>query len=101
MTTTKQVTQQDVWMAKRRIAPIVSKSPLIYSDQLSDYAGIPVHLKLENLNVSHSFKIRGAANKILSLSPEEQERGVTTFSTGNFGMSVAYVARQLDRKSVV
>src|SRR5699024_6611814 len=48
-----------------------------------------------NLNVSGSFKIRGAANKILSLTAEEQERGVTTFSTGNFGMSVAYVAKQL------
>ncbi|ALX50269.1 pyridoxal-phosphate dependent enzyme [Lentibacillus amyloliquefaciens] len=99
--TAKQVTQQDVWAAKQRIAPIVSKSPLIYSDQLSDYAGIPVHLKLENLNVSHSFKIRGAANKILSLSPEEQERGVTTFSTGNFGMSVAYVAGQLGIDAII
>ncbi|SFE21954.1 threonine dehydratase [Lentibacillus persicus] len=96
-----QVTQQDVWNAKRRIAPIVSKSPLIFSEQLSEYTGIPIHLKLENLNVSHSFKIRGAANKILSLSSEEQARGVTTFSTGNFGMSVAYVARQLGINAII
>lgn len=98
---TNQVTQQDVWNAKRRIAPIVSKSPLIFSEQLSEYTGIPIHLKLENLNVSHSFKIRGAANKILSLSSEEQARGVTTFSTGNFGMSVAYVARQLGINAII
>ncbi|GGJ87499.1 hydroxyectoine utilization dehydratase EutB [Lentibacillus kapialis] len=97
----KHVTQHDVWTAKQRISTIVSKSPLIYSDKLSAYAGIPIHLKLENLNVSHSFKIRGAANKILSLSPEEQERGVTTFSTGNFGMSVAYIAKQLGLQAII
>ncbi|HLR61572.1 MAG TPA: hydroxyectoine utilization dehydratase EutB [Lentibacillus sp.] len=99
--TAKSVTQHDVWAAKQRISPILSKSPLIYSDKLSEYVGAPIHLKLENLNVSNSFKIRGAANKILSLSPEEQEHGVTTFSTGNYGMSVAYIAKQLGMKAII
>ncbi len=91
----KPVVLRDVWEAKKRISSIVKKSPLIYSPALSEFAGMSVHLKLENLNVSDSFKIRGATNKILSLTPEELERGVTTFSTGNFGMSVAYVAKKL------
>jgi len=99
--TVKSVTQRNVWEAKQRISSIVSKSPLIYSDKLSEYAGIPIHLKLENLNVTNSFKIRGATNKILSLSPEERALGVTTFSTGNFGLSVAYVAKQLGIKAII
>lgn len=91
----KSVVLRDVWKAKKRISSVVKKSPLIYSPVLSEFAGTSVHLKLENLNVSDSFKIRGATNKILSLTPEKQERGITTFSTGNFGMSVAYVAKKL------
>ncbi|QKY70030.1 hydroxyectoine utilization dehydratase EutB [Lentibacillus sp. CBA3610] len=99
--TAKPVTQRDVWEAKQRIAPIISRSPLIYSETLSKLTGSTVHLKLENLNPSHSFKIRGAANKIFSLSPEELERGVTTFSTGNFGMSVAYIAKQFGIRAII
>ncbi|WP_106496533.1 pyridoxal-phosphate dependent enzyme [Lentibacillus sp. Marseille-P4043] len=86
---------RDIWEARKRISPIVTKPPLIYSQALSDFTGTSVHLKLENLNVSGSFKIRGAANKILSLTPAEMERGITTFSTGNFGVSVAYIAKKL------
>lgn len=92
---------RDIWKARESISPIVKKSPLIYSPGLSEFAGTSVHLKLENLNVSDSFKIRGAANKILSLTPDQQKRGVTTFSTGNFGMSVAYIARQLGIKAII
>lgn len=97
----KDIILRDVWQARKRIAPIIQRSPLIYSLALSELAGTSVHLKLENLNVSSSFKIRGAANKLLSLSNEEKIRGVTTFSTGNFGMSVAYVAKRLGIKAVI
>ena len=60
-----------------------------------------VHLKLECLQNTGSFKVRGAANKILSLSGEEKQNGVITFSTGNHGKAVAYVAGQAGIKSVV
>jgi threonine dehydratase len=60
-----------------------------------------VHLKLESLQNTGAFKVRGAANKILSLTTEEQKRGVITFSTGNHGKAVAYVARQTGIKAVV
>ncbi|MEC5423052.1 hydroxyectoine utilization dehydratase EutB [Virgibacillus sp. C22-A2] len=95
------VTLRDIWIARKRITPFINRTPLIYSPALSEIAGTSVHLKLENLNVSGSFKIRGAANKILSLTSEEKSRGVTTFSTGNFGMSVAYLAQQIGIKAVI
>lgn len=95
------ITLKDIRIAHKRIAPIVKSSPLIYSPALSEDAGTSIYLKLENLNVSGSFKIRGAANKMLSLTSEQQKRGVTTFSTGNFGMSVAYLAKELGIKAII
>ena len=97
----KSVGLRAIWQARKRIAPIIPKSPLIYSPELSKLTGAYVHLKLENLNPSGSFKIRGAANKIISLSKDEQQRGITTFSTGNFGLSVAYMAKNLGIKAVI
>lgn len=92
---------RDIYAARKRIAPFVSKTPLIYSAALSEIAHTSVHLKLENLHITDSFKLRGAANKMLSLTTEQRKRGVTTFSTGNFGMSVAYLADQLKIKAVI
>ncbi|MEW9667440.1 hydroxyectoine utilization dehydratase EutB [Ammoniphilus sp. 3BR4] len=94
-------TIRDVWAARKRIAPIVKRTPLIYSNRLSEIAEASVYLKLENMHDIGAFKVRGAANKILSLSPEEQKRGVSTFSTGNHGQAVAYVAQKLGIKAVV
>ncbi|MEN1967477.1 hydroxyectoine utilization dehydratase EutB [Lentibacillus sp. N15] len=90
------VVLRDIWKARQRIASIVQKTPLIFSPALSEATGTSVYLKLENINVTGSFKIRGAANKMLSLTPEQRKRGVTTFSTGNFGLSVAYLAKKLE-----
>ncbi|WP_156291506.1 hydroxyectoine utilization dehydratase EutB [Oceanobacillus salinisoli] len=97
----KAVNLQDVWKARSRIAPIVQHTPLMFSEELSQLTGKSVYLKLENLNTTNSFKIRGAANKILSLTDEERNKGITTFSTGNFGLSVAYVAKKLGIKAVI
>lgn len=98
---TKQVTIRDVWEARKRIAPLINKTPLIISHALSEYIGTPVYLKLENLHEIGAFKVRGAANKILSLSYEEQKRGVTTFSTGNHGLAVAYISQMLGIRAVI
>ncbi|TMN21477.1 pyridoxal-phosphate dependent enzyme [Lentibacillus cibarius] len=95
------LTQRDVWEAQKRISPDAVNTPLIYSPVLSEMTGSAIYLKLENLNDSGSFKIRGASNKILSLSLEEQKRGITTFSTGNFGVSVATVAQKLGIRAVI
>ncbi|WP_273854281.1 hydroxyectoine utilization dehydratase EutB [Guptibacillus spartinae] len=93
------LTLQDIWIAKKRIALFVKTTPLLHSERLSRESETTAYLKLESLQETGSFKLRGAANKILSLSEEERRKGVTTFSTGNHGLAVAYVARQLGVKA--
>ena len=60
-----------------------------------------LYLKPENLQPIGAFKLRGAYNKIASLSPEERGRGVITYSSGNHGQGVAYAARALGAKAVI
>ncbi|WP_337192728.1 pyridoxal-phosphate dependent enzyme [Halobacillus halophilus] len=86
---------RDVWIARKRMESIVKPTPLVYSEFLSGHAAQPVYLKLEQSHPTGSFKIRGAANKLLSLTDEEKQRGVTTFSTGNHGIATAYVAGRM------
>jgi threonine dehydratase len=95
------VTIRHIWEARKRVAPIINRTPLIHSSILSERVGRPVYLKLENVHEIGAFKVRGAANKILSLSEEEKKKGVATFSTGNHGMAVAYVAKKLGIHAVV
>jgi threonine dehydratase len=90
-----------IWAARRRIAPYVRRTPLEYSTALSDAAGCPVWLKLECWQETGSFKVRGAASAITRLPRETRDRGVVTFSTGNHGLAVAWVARQLGVKATV
>src|SRR3954471_7895648 len=82
---------EDVEAARERIAGIVLRTPLVPLDL---GAGMPdVRLKLENLQPTNAYKIRGAANAVAMLSPEERARGVWTISAGNAGQGVAYAAR--------
>ncbi|MBH0230360.1 pyridoxal-phosphate dependent enzyme [Halobacillus yeomjeoni] len=92
---------KEMWKAQKRIRSIVEETPLVYSDALSRRLNKQVYLKLEQTHPTGSFKIRGAANKLLSLSESDRKKGVTTFSTGNHGISVAYVAEQLGMTCVV
>jgi threonine dehydratase len=92
---------QDVFLARQRCHGFAHKTPLLHSVPLSSSTGREVYLKLENLQQTGSFKIRGAVNKLLSLSPAERERGVIAFSTGNHGRAVAYVAAQLGIRAVI
>lgn len=88
-------TLRDVFKARRRIENLVRRTAAVESPVLSDRAGATVHLKLECLQHTGSFKVRGACNRILAFSDEERRRGVVTFSTGNHGKAVAYVAGRL------
>jgi len=88
-------TLRDIYAARRRIAPLIQRTPLIRSEALSARTGRNVYLKLENVQQTGAFKLRGAANRLLTLSAEERARGVVTVSTGNHGRAVAYVGRQL------
>lgn len=92
----------DVWTAAGRIYPVVSETPIVESPQVATLAGASsIGLKLELLQPTGSFKVRGATNTILSLSDEEKVRGVITFSTGNHGRAVSYVAHQVGVKAIV
>ncbi|MFZ7103300.1 MAG: hydroxyectoine utilization dehydratase EutB [Peptococcaceae bacterium] len=94
-------TIRDIWKARLRIYPRIKKTPVIKSPVLSEKSGSAVYLKLETCQKTGAFKIRGAANKIMSLSPREQQHGVTTFSTGNHGLAVAYLAGRLKIPAVI
>lgn len=95
------VTMRDIYLARRRIAPLVRRTPLVPSPLLSELGGATVHLKLENLQETGSFKIRGASNNVLSLSDDQKARGVMTVSTGNHGRAVSYVARREGVRAVI
>jgi len=92
---------QKIWEARKQIKPLISSTPLIHSLPSSEKIDSNVYLKLENLQKTGSFKVRGAANKILNLTEEEKKCGVATFSTGNHGLAVAYVAQKLGIQSTI
>jgi threonine dehydratase len=98
-------TLRDIYLARQQIYPLARQTPLIHSPALSTVLSAEgetaVYLKLETVQEIGAFKIRGAANKILSLAPDQKERGVVTVSTGNHGRAVAYVARQIGIRAVV
>lgn len=81
-------------IAAERIRPFARETPLLQSPGLAELVGTRVFLKCENLQVTGSFKARGALNKLLSLSAEERARGVVTASSGNHGAATAYAGRQ-------
>ncbi|MGB2910109.1 MAG: pyridoxal-phosphate dependent enzyme, partial [Anaerolineales bacterium] len=91
----------EVFLAKKRIRPIIYRTPLVPSSRLAEPLGTNVFLKLESLQVTGSFKIRGAANKLSVLSENERQRGVITVSSGNHGRAVAYVAKEVGVQAVI
>ena len=91
----------DVEAARDRLAGVVYETPCAFSQSLSDMTGARVFVKLENLQMTGSFKERGAANVLLQLSPEERRRGVVTASAGNHGLAVAFHAARLGIAAVI
>jgi threonine dehydratase len=83
-----------VLAARQRIAELVVRTPLERSDWLSERAGHDVYLKLECWQRTRSFKLRGAANAVLSLPTAARQGGLVTASAGNHGMAVALAARE-------
>jgi threonine dehydratase len=89
------ISLQDIQHARKAIAPFVKSTPLVRSQFLSSYCNGDVFLKLENLQITNSFKIRGAFNRLLRLSAKEKG-GIVTASAGNHGQAVAHAARKLN-----
>jgi threonine dehydratase len=84
---------QPILQAQRRIAPFLSRTPLVRSAYLSARTGAEVWLKLECRQPTGSFKVRGALNKIGLLTPEEKARGLVAASAGNHALGVGYAVQ--------
>ena len=95
------VTVQDIEQAAKRLEQVVQKTPLQYSKRLSKKYNADIYLKREDLQEVRSFKIRGAFNKMSSLTEEERARGVVCASAGNHAQGVAYSCNLLKTKGVI
>ena len=91
----------DIAEAQERIAGHVVGTNLALSPILTNVAGVPIYLKLENHQLTGSFKVRGATNAVLCLSDDERKRGVVGVSTGNHGRGLAYAAKQAGVRCVI
>ena len=86
---------KDTIKARERIRDYVYDTPLIRLDYISEVLGTSVYAKMENMQRTNSFKIRGALNKVRKLSDEELQRGLVTASSGNHGKAIATCAKML------
>src|ERR1700735_2547679 len=91
----------DVLAARERLRDHVYYSPCARSEMLSKLTGQQVYLKLENLQMTGSFKERGALNRLSLLSKEEAARGVVAASAGNHAQGVAYHATRLGVRAII
>jgi threonine dehydratase len=98
------VSLAEIRAAAERIAKIIVHAPLVrapFEGISGRGTGKEIYLKAESLQPIGSFKLRGAANKILQLTPDEIRRGVITYSSGNHAQGVAYAAREVGAKAVI
>jgi len=91
----------EIKKAQDHIKSIVNKTPFAYAPLLSEYCKTGVYLKKENLQLTGAYKLRGAYNKIASLSEQERQRGVIAASAGNHAQGVAYSAREFNIPSTI
>lgn len=87
--------------ARERIVPYVVKTPLLRLQNLDAFLGCQVYAKAECMQVTGSFKLRGAMNKILTLAPEQLAHGIVAASSGNHGRGVSYAARMLGVQAAI
>ncbi len=92
---------EKIYEAKKRIKDVVVDTPFSYAPHLSELSGCKIYLKKENLQVTGAFKIRGAYNKIASLSDEQRACGVVAASAGNHAQGVALSASKFNIKAVI
>jgi threonine dehydratase len=95
------VYQEFVEVANGKIKDVVLKTPLLHSPVFSELCNNTVYMKCENLQITGAYKLRGALNKIRSLSEEEREKGVVCSSAGNHAQGVAYAASLMGIKSTI
>jgi threonine dehydratase len=91
----------DLLAARRALAGVVLRTPVLRSDALDELAGARLFFKAEGLQITGSFKVRGAYNRIRAFSPEEIARGLITVSAGNAALGAAWAARLIGARLVV
>jgi threonine dehydratase len=94
-------TLEDVRAAARRLGGRIHRTPVIACASFDEACGHAVVFKCENLQRAGAFKIRGALNKLLALTPEERGRGVVAFSSGNHAQGVALAARMVGTTAII
>jgi threonine dehydratase len=87
--------------ARERIASRIHRTPVVTSRQFNEVAGKEVFFKCENFQRAGAFKIRGATNKILSLTDDEKRRGIVAFSSGNHAQAVALAGREAGVRALI
>ena len=87
--------------AASRIIPLAKRTPVLTSPDLDSLSGLNVYVKCENLQRGGAFKIRGASNLILSLSPEQLRNGVVAFSSGNHAQATAIAAKFVNAPATI
>src|SRR5579871_4990162 len=95
------ITNELVDQAAEYLKGRVRRTPLEHSVGLSKVLGVPTSLKLESMQLTGSFKIRGALFRLSRLTAEEQRVGVVTCSAGNHGKAVAYAAREAGVRATI
>jgi threonine dehydratase len=95
------VTIEDIQAAALRIQALAKNTPVMHSRLFDEASGVECHFKCENLQRGGAFKIRGALNFLMALSPEERKRGVVAFSSGNHAQAVAIAAAHLNVSATI
>ena len=94
-------TLEDIHEARVRLKPHIRHTPLLRAEKMESVLGCQVYLKPEMLQITGAFKLRGALNKSLSLSPEAIAHGIIATSSGNHAQGLAYAARMLGVKAIL
>jgi threonine dehydratase len=95
------LTFQDIVAARKRMGEAIYVPPCPYTQSLSELTGCELYLKLENLQMTGSYKERGACNKLLTLTAEERSKGVVAASAGNHAQGIAYHSRRLGIEAII
>ena len=91
----------DIDKAYLILRPLITQTPLVTNEAINSLVNAKVYFKLENLQKTGSFKIRGATNKISLLSEEQKQKGIVAYSSGNHGQAVAFASLNLGIKATI
>ena len=97
----KPITPETIQNAHQRIRPYIHQTPVLQSRQLNELTGAKIYFKCENMQKVGAFKMRGAANAVFALKPEESQKGVATHSSGNHAQALALAARLAGVKAYI